>query len=529
MAKVLSIEIGSSMIKIVEMDFQAKKPKIYKCVDVKTPDGAVRDGYLDPEKMEALRSTISGTLKENKMRAKRVLFTVFSGKIISREITVPILKEHQIGAFIESNANEYFPIELNDYKLAHSVIESYYEGDNAGRHKVLVMAAENSLFVPYERLAAALGLHIMDIDYAANSAIQAARQSAGANAIMVVKAEPEYALITILQQGTMRMQRTLNYSIGRGTSGMASEAENNEMLVGTVARMIDFYASNNEENKVEQIYLMGEGSREQTLLDMMAEQTGLPSRLLDNVRSAAATKSMADAHVNVFAAAIGAGIKSVGFDAEKEKERHETNYVSACFLMILLFVVAAGGLSFISIVPYNTALAEQQSLQLKQQQLEPARVVHDQYLGLKDFVEQLRYGNKLTEHFNDGIVAFLEELESSLPAEVELTDFSSDDAQCVMTIRVGDKETAAGIIQMLRGFESLETVTVESLIEEVTENTLEGVMEEVLEGNEVKTINFTVTCTYKTEVLEAPVPSAAPPAAAGTDAAATTDAAAATE
>ena len=513
MAKTLSIEIGVSTIRIVEMDFQTKKPKIYRCADVKTPEGAIKDGYLDPTKMEALRSTISGAIKENKMRAKRVLFTVFSGKIISREITVPVLKEHQIGAFIESNANEYFPIELDEYKLAHCVIESYYDGENAGRHKVLVMAAERELFVPYERLAAALRLQIMDIDYVGNSVIQAARQSAGASAIMAVKAEPEYALITILQQGIMRMQRTVNYSIGRGNSGVGSEEENNEMLTGTVTRMIDFYASNNEDNKVEQVYLMGEGSRSQALLDSIGQQTGVPCRLLDNVRSATATKTMADAHVNLFAAAIGAGVQSVGFDAEKVKERHETNYVSACFLMILLFGVAAGGLSYISLAPYNAALAEQQSLQRQQQQLEPARVVHDQYLGLKDFIDQLRYGNRLTEHFNDGIIDFLEELEDKLPEEVELTDFSSDDAQCVMTVRVGDKETAAGIIQMLREFESLESVTVESLIEEVAVDTLEGVIEEIVQGNEVKTINFTVTCTYKIDVLEVPVPAAAPPAA----------------
>lgn len=513
MAKVLSIEIGVSTIKIVEMDFQTKKPKVYRCVDVRTPEGAVKDGYLDPTKMEPLRSAISGALKENKLRTKRVIFTLFSGKIISREITVPVLKEHQIGAFIESNANEYFPIELNAYKLAHCVIQSYHDGENEGRHKVLVMAAERELFLPYERLASALGLQIMDIDYAGNSVIQASRQSAGANSILVVKAEPEYALVTILQQGTMMMQRTVNYSIGRG-GGRADEEENNTMLTGTVTRMMDFYASNNEENKVEQVYLMGEGSRSQALLDMMAERTGVPCRLLDNVRSVTDTKMIADAHINVFATAIGAGVFSVGFDAEKVKERHETNYVSACFLMILLCVVVAGLLLSLSIIPYQSALAEQMSLQRKQQQLEPARVVHDQYLGLKDFIDQIRYGNRLTEHFNDGIIAFLEELEMKLPEDVEMTDFSSDDEQCVMTIRVGDKETVAGIIQSLRTFESLDTVTVESVIEEVTEDTLEGIIVEVAQGNEVKTVNFTVTCTYHREALEAPVPSAQPEAVA---------------
>lgn len=522
MAKVLSIEIGVATIRIVEMDYQAKKPKVYKCADVTTPEGAIKDGYLDPTKMEPLRAAISETIRKNKMRAKRVIFTVFSGKIISREITTPVVKEHQIGAFIESNSNEYFPIELDEYKLAHSVIQSYYDGDNAGRHKVLVMAAERELFVPYERLAAALRLQIMDIDYVGNSVIQAAKQSAGAAAIMAVKAEPEYAIITILHQGTMMIQRTVNYSIGLGSSGEASEEDNFMMLTGTVTRMMDFYASNDDDNKVQQVFLMGEGSRSDTLLNMLERQTGAQCRLLDNVRSAAATKSMADAHVNLFAAAIGAGVQSVGFDAEKVKERHETNYLSACFLMILLFGVAAGGLCYASITPYNTALAEQRSLQTRQQQLEPARVVHDQYLGLKDFIDQVRYGNRLTEHFNDGIIDFLEELEMNLPEDVELTDFSSDDAECVMTIRVGDKETAAGIIQMLREFESLEDVKVESLIEEVTEETLEDIIVETVQGNEVKTINFTVTCTYKVEALQAPVPALQPPAPEGADAAAET-------
>ena len=139
MAKVLSIEVGFSTTKIVEMDYQKKKPKVYRCVDTKTPEGAVRDGYLDPVKMEALKEQIRDALKEKKIRTKRVLFTVFSTKIISREITISAVKEHQIGAFIESNINEYFPIELTDYKIAHFVIQTYRDGDNAGKHRVMVM------------------------------------------------------------------------------------------------------------------------------------------------------------------------------------------------------------------------------------------------------------------------------------------------------------------------------------------------------------------------------------------------------
>lgn len=44
MAKVLSIEVGFSTIKIVEMDHQKKKPKVYRCVETKTPEG--NSGWL---------------------------------------------------------------------------------------------------------------------------------------------------------------------------------------------------------------------------------------------------------------------------------------------------------------------------------------------------------------------------------------------------------------------------------------------------------------------------------------------------
>ena len=65
---------------------------------------------LNPDKMEALKDQIRDALRDNKIRTKRVIFTVFSTKIISREIMISAVKEHQIGAFIESNLSEYFPI-----------------------------------------------------------------------------------------------------------------------------------------------------------------------------------------------------------------------------------------------------------------------------------------------------------------------------------------------------------------------------------------------------------------------------------
>lgn len=502
MAKVLCMEIGISAIKIAEMDYQVKNPKVYRCIEVKTPEDAVKDGYLNPLKMEALKETVKSALTANKIRTKRVLFTIFSGKIISREIMLPGVKPHQISAVIESNISEYFPIELEDYKISHLLIDTVKEGENAGKHKVLVIAVEMELLGLYERLAAELGLRIVDIDYAGNSVVQAAKHSAGAGAVMVVKMEEENAIITILQQGTFVLQRNINYAMGKMSGEAVSAQEALESLVNAMVRVADFYLSHDENNKIEKIYIMGEGSREQIVVETIAEHMQLPCRPLDNIRGVAVHKKAADAQLNLFAAVIGSGISSVGFDNEKEKERHETNYVSACLLMIVFFVVLILAILSFALIPYNTALMEESALQKKAAGYEPAKLVHDQYESMKELYTHIEYGHLLTEHSNDTILDFLDELEKQLPKYVEMTEFTSNDEMCVMTMRVDDKETAAGVINRLRDFASVKSVTVESITEETPE-----------EGNDVDInttdtmIYFTITCYYK--IAEPVAPEAA--------------------
>jgi type IV pilus assembly protein PilM len=496
MAKMLAIDIGIATTKIVEMDYQSKKPKIYKCIEIKTPANVIEDGYLMLNNIEALKNVIKEALKTNKIRTKRVLFTVFSGKIITREVMLPRVKEHQIGAVIESNLNEYFPIELDDYKVAHLKIETFTEGENEGRHKVLVIAAEKAMIEGYEKLAELLGLNIVDVDYSGNSVYQASKQKAGAEAIMVIKVERENAIITIIQKGIMEMQRNVNYS------EKSDMEEASRTLVGTVLRIIDYYLSKDESAGIDKIFIVGEGSKDKALIELMKENSQINCEELEVIKGVTLGKFEQDCRVSIFAAAIGAGISSVGFDTEKEKERHETNYASASFLMAVLVVVAGLALVSVSVIPYNAALIEKNTLEKKQRQLEPAKAVYDQYNAMTTFISKVRYGKALTHNSNDAILNFLEELEEMLPADVEVSDFTSNDTECVITMSVSDKETAAGVINNFRNFDSLSSVTVTSLTEETANNEADDNL-----SSDSKIVNFTITAEYYVETLVEPVSS----------------------
>ena len=43
MSKVLSIEIGYSLIKILETDYQVKNPKVHGCINLGTPQVILND------------------------------------------------------------------------------------------------------------------------------------------------------------------------------------------------------------------------------------------------------------------------------------------------------------------------------------------------------------------------------------------------------------------------------------------------------------------------------------------------------
>ena len=100
MAKILSIELGHSVIKLCEMDYKVNNPKIYQCQEAITPPGSVNDGYITEGKMKDLAYAIKETIARNGIKTKKVIFTVASAKIINREVTVPDVKESQIASVI---------------------------------------------------------------------------------------------------------------------------------------------------------------------------------------------------------------------------------------------------------------------------------------------------------------------------------------------------------------------------------------------------------------------------------------------
>ncbi len=468
--KVLCIELGAVYTRIVEMDYQAKKGKVYKCVEIDTPHEAVFDGCIADNATDALATTIRNALVQNKIRTKRVVFTIFSSRIINREVIIPGVKPSQIKSVVKANISEYFPIELADYKVGSVLLETFSEGENEGKHRVLVAAAEKEIIAAYEKLADALGFELVDVDYSGNSLYQASKlMTEGDDAIMVLKGEEESAVVSIMRNSTLVLQRSIPYTVGSFDTPQ-ERRDLIESVVNSLLRVSDFYLSRNEGVKIGQIYVTGELSREHIDIERISELTQFYGTAFDVVRAVTMGGKAQHAPINIFTTAIGAGIASIGLANEKELEKHETNYAASSALMVVFAIVAIAAMVAAAVVPYELAMTEKSELERKQQLYAPAKEVYDQYMGMATLYDMVQYGNALTEHSNDGILDFLAELEEKMPRDVEITNFTSDDEACVMTMRVADKETAAGVINNLRAFNSVADVVVENINEELLDD-----------------------------------------------------------
>lgn len=549
MAKVVSIEIGYTFIKLCEMDYRAKTPRVYRFAMVPTPLNVIEDGYL--KESAGLRNAIKEGLYRSKIKTKRAVFTVSSSKIINREVMLPPVKPNMMESMIKANLKDYFPIDLSNHEISHVVLETFKDGDNAGKSRVLLVAAEKALIASYEALAQSCGLMLVDLDYVGNSIYQAVKKEANKIPSMILKIEESQTIITVVKDNNMMLQRSINYGIDDAIHEVAANAafdviedkdawelikrrscikvvldndtrvvepdlqQDDDMeiaqarinvtralapLINSISRVVDFYNSRNPE-PIDQVYLMGMGGDMSGLNKLLTNELGIKTNVFRKLEGIVWHPTMGDGDLFNYVACIGATMAPVSFisSEKQQKQKKESNSNSLAVLLGVFFVAASAALAANGYMTYQEAKEEQKRLQGLESTYLPAEQIYQRYMNIQALYQEIQTGHVMTERPNDNILNFLRDLEQGLPADVEVTEFSSDDTRAVMTMNVADKEIAAGIILNLRGFDSIMQVSVDSLketLEEITE-------EETGEITEHRYVTFTVTCTYYPNELAA--------------------------
>lgn len=557
MARTLSIEVGSSVTRICELEYRVKNPRVYKYCSIPTPQGVWEDGFIrdNGELCLALKRALS----ENQIKTKQVVFSVTSSKVVTREITIPAIKESMVGGFIKSNANDYFPIDLSAYEITHMVLGSEKSDDGKESMKVMAIAAGKDLIAGYAQFAAACGLRFQTLDYCGNSIYQIMKGECGGETVMVVKVEDSSTIVSVISARSLMLQRNLANGFDRALHTMADlagyyEADYSEMfktmcqrpcirvvlndrtrvverddvyneseealenrkkitdtftqLTGNLQRVMELYNSKAKEHPVEKLILTGLGSEIKGLNKLFANELGLPVTVLRDLREVAGFQAFeGEPGVGRYVGVIGAAVDPVELISSQTKKKGmlNVNYGVMAVLTGVLCAVLGAGLALTALLPYSSEKSREKKLKEDEATYAKAEDVYNQYLAVLKLHAYVKSRWQMTEHPNDGLVAFLEELEQKLPSDIMVDDFLSEAGSIKLSMRVSSLEEAAKVFQILRDFDSVMEVEVGETKEDENDDAVPAEEEEGEEGQENrKRMKFSVVCYYYPITVEDP-------------------------
>ena len=519
--RVLSIEIGNSFTKICEIDYKVKKPKVYKVLTVETPEGVVVDGMLQPTQEYA--DHLVNALGTNGIRTKRVIFTISSTRVASREVQIPNVKANKIEALVKTNANDYFPVDLTQYEIGHYLAGGLTE---EGKLRVMALAVPKALLNSYYQLAQMCGWEVECFDYSSNSLYQILRDEKSEKVTMMIKIDENSTIVTVLSAGKVLLQRTVAYGVqdaietmiasgayavndpmsaverfqkktclnrvlhqgdklweenaGRWEDEDAGNVEVTaarqkitstlEPLIVGVNRVIDFYDSRNGDTPIERTYVTGLGGSfsgmSKLFTNCLERKVHTLSDMEDKIGMSKAIRSTRPA---AYISCLGAVLAPVGLiDKSQQKAKgmtvvSGTNYTFVSVAVLVLGVILSIAMAVTSLTRYFGTVAENVALQARVEELQPAQTVYNEYLSTAAQYDKYKYLYEYTENPNENLVEFINELEQILPDSFYTDSFSSDQTGISMTVNVEGKAAAARTILNIRNMESIEDVQISNI------------------------------------------------------------------
>jgi len=510
-SKILSIELSNTTIRIVQMDYKTQNPRVYYHVVCNTPENSINDGYLiNPD---AVANAIRTALVSNRIKGtKNVIFTISSTKIVTREQQLPQMKSAQLDSMIQTNLSDYFPIDLDNYQVAYTVLGTIDEGKDAGKLRVSIMAAENNLVESYKQLAASCGLVLVQVDNVANSVYQVLKSENKSQCKMVLKIEENATSVLVIKNESLLLQRNIGFgflpaikeimhqpafqavsefdarniamkracirkTLNEGTAitdneDMPEPSEGQAMtnarqavtdsledLVKGIQRVMNYYNSTNSSNPLDLCYICGAGGSINGISHLLSNELGLKVSVLRKLENVSYSVLGDNADLYNYVASIGAIYAPVGFfsRAKANRAKNATNYGKLIPLVVVLGLVIILALLAKGFFDYKAAKDRNAELQATVARYQESEAIYNRYAAVLEFYRQVRLGEAGTQRSSDNIADFLEELEAKMPTNMTISKFSTDDEVFSMDVEVLDRNTAIGCIETLRTLDTLLT------------------------------------------------------------------------
>ena len=267
--KIIGIDIGSTMIKMVEV-FLSDTPKLTKWACVPIPSADSKPSLNNTKEIiEALKLC----LRQLKPSTRAASICLSDPAVIIKEMSLPSMGEKEMLENIRFELSEYFSADLKEFKLSYRLFRGIGSKD---KMSVLVAAAPISLLNMYRYIVRKSGFNLKYIDVPPNCVSKLLANIGGKDRKNPNSIKNE--VICIADLGVSNFEVSIyegsNFRLNKTIA--AVDQNYDESLVYELSQVIDYYHRKNYEFRIARIVLIGGRSYTDGLAEFISKQILLP-------------------------------------------------------------------------------------------------------------------------------------------------------------------------------------------------------------------------------------------------------------
>ncbi len=513
---VLSIQINDIITKICLLEKQKDTIEVINSIRFETPENAYLDGGV--LQIDELANAISQQISINNLnKTQNVIFVLSSSKIVSRKVTLPPVKQKQIKDIINSNAEDYFPIDLSNYAITYTVIDKKPE-KNTG-HSVIVTAVPKQLLLSYTNLANTAKLNVQSFNFEMNTQYRLFEKLSVKGTTMYVSIGMLQSLATFMKGSEMLLQRAIPFGIseilnevmlysnmGKDKILQVINMSSNEKwmnenitkqqfensvkrLVSVITKSADFFKTSFKHADIERVILIDDGAQIAGIKNEVAKALKIKVYLLSEV--VGVEKTISSDSLTYFATCCASLLGNNNFTygnnglAKQKKpknsviQKHFSKIFFACSIVIGVLITAS------SLIPLYNKNQQLLVANQKLEEMEYVQNIYDLYLENENIKTNIETIESIALNNNANLKAFFEEIEQKMPTNLSLLSAVCDNFGVTINVQTTTMQEAAKVLEQLRNFDSIVEISTSSITQ--AEN-----------SNGVNTVSFSVVCAYAT-------------------------------
>ena len=311
---VAGLDIGSSSVKMVELDGKANNLNLVSLGFENLPDDSIIDGQI--MELNAVSNCIQNVCSNNQVSANQVVTGVSGHSVIIKNIALPPMSREELEESIDWHAEEHIPYDLADVSLDYQITENTPDAT-----QVLIAACKRERIDNIRQAMQLAGKQPVAIDvdtFALQNCYEVNYMPVETDVVTLLNIGASTMNVNIVKgtrslftrditvggsQFTDVLQRSLGLSfqqaeaVKRGVSHAVEGVEeksieplmNNvtEIVAMEIQKTFDFYRATTEDNHtvVQKILISGGGSKLSGLAQELSRRLELPVEVLNPFRN----------------------------------------------------------------------------------------------------------------------------------------------------------------------------------------------------------------------------------------------------